>query len=135
MNASVVRRSRWTLGTLLATVALVACEDKAVKEVNKGMTRDSVMSAMAKNATPVKGAVDSMPGVFKRSEYLIDAQRYEVLYFSPDGKRIGKDSARVSELTPIVLINGRVVGKGWDYWDSVATARKIPLPARDSMLK
>jgi len=35
-----------------------------------------------------------------------------------------------AKLTTIVMVDNRVVGKGWQYWDSLSAANKIPLQKR-----
>ena len=128
MTTPFVRRSAPLLALSLLTT-IVACEDDRVKAVDTGMTREQAISQLALNAP--RSGPDSMPNVYKRSEYLIDGKKYEILYFSEDGERAGRDTVELRDLTPIVLIENRVTGKGWDYLDSVGKATKIPLPPKD----
>ncbi len=112
---------------LLGAAVLGACEDKRVKEIDTGITRDSAVSIIAHDL-PSNAKSDSFPNVYYRDRYLMGGKNYEVMYFTPDNEkaRAGKDTAW-GKLTPIVLINNRVVGRGWKFWDSVSTANKIPL--------
>lgn len=115
-----------------AVALLSACEDKRVKAVDTGMTRDQVISQLSVDA-PKTGGADSMPNVYWREAYFMNGKNYEVLYFSEDGKHATRppaDTASFAGLTPIVLIQNQMVGKGWDYWDSLSTANKIPLKKR-----
>lgn len=110
-----------------AVALLSACEDKRVKAVDTGMTRDQVISQLSVDA-PKAGGSDSMPNVYWRETYLIGGKNYEVLYFSAEGKKAKRppsDTASFEDLTPVVMIENTVVGKGWDYFDSLATANKI----------
>src|SRR5262244_296452 len=94
-----VRRRASLLVGLTAAVSLVACEDKRVKELDAGITRDSAVSVLA---TEIKGGgSDSFPNVYARDKYLIAGKNYEVLYFSPDNQKLGKDSVPWRKLTPI----------------------------------
>lgn len=128
MTSYFVRRST-RLGLVLASVALVAaCEDARVKAVDTGMTRDQAISELAKESGGT--GPDSMPNIYRRSEYLIEGKKYEILYFSEDNERAGRDTVDLRELVPIFLIDNKVTGKGWDYVDSVGAALKIPLPAK-----
>jgi hypothetical protein len=131
MSTSIVRRrTPWSLTGLLASVALVAaCEDARVKAVDTGMTRDEAISKLAQGASG--SGPDSMPNVYRRSEYLIDGKTYEVLYFTEDNEKANRDTVEYSDLTPIVLIDRKVVGKGWTFWDSLAATKKIPVPEHD----
>lgn len=117
-----------TLAALTGTmIATAACTDKRVKELDTGITRDSALSVMSKDLNPVAGrASDSLPNVYKRSNYLIAGKTLEVLYFTSDNsKPSGKDTISVRKLTPIVFYENKLVGKGWPVWDSIATANKI----------
>lgn len=117
------------LGATFAAVALVAaCEDARVKAVDTGMTRDQAISQLAKESGGT--GPDSMPNIYRRSEYLIDGKKYEILYFSEDNERAGRDTVDLRELVPIFLVDNKVTGKGWDYVDSAGTALKIPLPPK-----
>ena len=61
-------------------------------------------------------------------------KNYEVFYFSGTGKHLFgpiKDTLPWKELTPIVMVDRVVMGKDWQYLDSLSTAHKIPLHKRD----
>lgn len=128
MNDLFVRRRLLLLATLAATVALTACEDKRVKELSAGITRDSAMSVIAQ--TVRGGGSDSFPNVYTRAQFLIAGKSYEVLYFSADNKKEHKDTVAMSKLTPIVFVNNLLVAKGWPAWDSISKANNIPLQDR-----
>jgi hypothetical protein len=103
--------------------------DKRVKAVDTGITRDSLLTVIGKEAP----GVDSLPNVYTRERYLIDGKNYEIMFFSSTGKHdytAGKDTIPWKDLTPIAMIENRVVGKGWDYVDSLYGARHIPLKKR-----
>jgi hypothetical protein len=109
---------------------LGACEDKRVKEVDSGISRDSLVSVIAHDL-PANAKADSFPNVYIRERYLMGGKNYEVLYFTPNNEKAqaGKDTAW-GKLTPIVLMNNLTLGKGWKFWDSISTANKIPLKKR-----
>jgi|GEM_PF-1170188 hypothetical protein len=115
---------------LAGAVVLAACEDKRVKEVDSGITRDSTMTIIAHDLPPTAKS-DSFPNVYIRERYLMAGKNYEVLYFTPNNEKAqaGKDTAW-GKLTPIVLMNNLTLGKGWKLWDSISTANKIPLKKR-----
>ena len=121
MTPSLVRRSTIVLAGL---VLLGACQDKRVKELNAGITRDSVLSVTAKGTV----GADSMPSIYSQERYLINGKNLEVLYFdSKDRKAGGKDTVPLRKLTPLVILDNKLVGKGWPVWDSVAKANRIPV--------
>jgi hypothetical protein len=128
MHSSV--RSVVGLAVGVASVALVACQDKRVKEVDTGITRDSLLTVIGKGAQ----GVDSLPNVYTRERYLIDSKNYEIFFFSSTGKHVysgtTKDTIPWKDLEPIAMIDNQVTGKGWDYLDSLYAAHKIPLKKR-----
>ena len=108
-----------------------ACgQDKRVKAVDSGMSRDSVLTVIGREAP----GVDSLPNVYQRERYLIDGKNYEILFFSPTGRHafigVQKDTIPWKDLTPIAMIDNKVMGKGWEYLDSLYAAHKIPVKKR-----
>ena len=111
-----------------AAVGLTACQDKRVKELNTGITRDSAVSVLA---TEIKGGGhDSFPNVYKKDRYLIGGKNYEILFFTANNEKQGKDTVPLKKLVPLVFVDNIMVGKGWDAWDSISKANKIPIQAR-----
>ncbi len=127
---SFVRGRRHALVALGGMVLLGACTDKRVKGVDTGITRDSLLTVIGKEAP----GVDSLPNVYMQERYLIDGKNYEIMYFSPTGRHafigVQKDTIPWKDLTPIAMIDRRVVGKGWSYIDSLYTSHKIPVKKR-----
>ena len=118
-----VRRRASSLVALTAVITLVACEDKRVKELNTGITRDSAMTVISQEIKG--GGSDSFPNVYMRDRYLIEGKNFEVLYFAPNNEKQGKDSVPWRKLTPIVFLNNKLVAKGWPAWDSITKTNKI----------
>jgi hypothetical protein len=118
--------------TAIAAVTLLAAcgQDERVEAVDTGITRDSLMTIWSKGTH----GVDSLPSVYQRERYLISGKNYEVLYFSPTGEKAytgaRKDTIPWKELTPVAMIENRVVGKGWEFLDSLYSANRIPLKKR-----
>jgi hypothetical protein len=124
MNHFSVRRRMMLLAGLAGSVTLIACEDKRVKQLEAGITRDSAVSVISHD---LKGTgSDSFPNTYTRERYLIGGKTYEVLYFTPNNEKVGKDSVPWKKLTPLVFVENRLVAKGWSGWDSIAAANKIP---------
>ena len=127
---NIVGSRRLMLAALGSAALLGACTDKRVKAVDNGITKDSLLTVIGKQAP----GVDSLPNVYTRERYLIDSKSYEVLFFSPTGKHlfvgVQKDTSPWKDLTPIAMIENRVAGKGWDFLDSLYAAHKIPLKKR-----
>ncbi len=110
---------------LVLTVSLGACEDKRVKELDAGITRDSAVTVLAQE---IKGAGhDPMPNVYTSEQYVQNGKNYEVLYFAPDNKKFPKDTVAWKNLTPIVFVDNKLAAKGWPAWDSISTSLHVPL--------
>ncbi|MGH7711200.1 MAG: hypothetical protein ACREOG_07945 [Gemmatimonadaceae bacterium] len=107
---------------LAAGAALVACGDARLRELKVGMTRDSVLIALG-SAPP-----DSEAFLFDKDQYIVDGKSIEVFYYDPKSRLAFVDSVPGEELTPVVLLGGKVAGWGWDYWDSVATSIRVQPP-------
>jgi hypothetical protein len=124
MNHFSVRRRITLLTALTGAVTLVACEDKRVKQLESGITRDSAVSVISHD---LRGSgPDSFPNTYTRERFLIGGKNYEILYFTPNNEKAGKDSIPWKKLTPLVFVENRLVGKGWPTWDSIAAANNIP---------
>lgn len=124
-----VRRRMAMFAALGAAVAVMGCEDKRVKELHVGIMRDSVMTVIAQGLRPGTPP-DSFPNVYMRDQYLINGKPLEVLYFTPNDEKQGKDSVLTKKLTPLVFVNYKLIGKGWGFWDSVSKADNIPVRKR-----
>lgn len=127
MNDFSVRRGIVVVAGVGAALALAACQDKRVKALDTGITRDSAVTVIAPGA---KGR-DSFPNVYKRERYLIGGKNYEVLFFTSNDEKQGKDTVANKKLVPLVFVENKLVGKGWEYWDSVSKANNIPLESHD----
>ena len=126
MSGFLVRRRGVTLGALSAVVLLIACgEDKRVKELNTGITRDSAVTVLAQEIKG--GGSDSFPNVYARERYLANSKNYEVLFFAPNNEKQSKTKVAWSKLTPLVFEDNRLIAKGWGPWDSISKAINVPL--------
>ncbi len=107
------------LALLGFVVAAMACDraDPRLRQLRAGMGKDSV--AVAMGAAPRR-----------LDPYLYKAQYIEVRYYQKQGKT---DSASLQDrsMAPVITINGKVTGWGWDYLDSVAAANNIPVKKKD----
>jgi hypothetical protein len=128
MNDFFVRRRMLGVAALSAVAVLTACEDKRVKALDTGITRDSAVSVIAHDIKG--GGRDSFPNVYTRERFLINGKNYEVMYFTANNEKAGKDTVPMKKLVPLVFIDNKLIGKGWDVWDSVSKANKIPVKPR-----
>jgi hypothetical protein len=129
MNHVSVSRSALMLTVFATAILAAACEDKRVKQLDTGITRDSVLSVISHDLPPGTPS-DSFPNVYRRDPYLIGGKHLEVLFFTPNNEKAGKDSVPMKKLTPLVFVENKFIGRGWPFWDSVAKANKIPVQPR-----
>ena len=129
MNHVSVSRSAMTLLVIGAVLVSTACEDKRVAELHEGIPRDSALSMISHGVSP-DAKPDSQYNVYTRNRYLIAGKNYEVLFFTPNNEKAGKDTVPLKKLTPLVFVDNRMIGKGWAFWDSVSGANHIPLQKR-----
>src|SRR5512133_2263739 len=89
MRSFVVRGRTLAVAGASALVLLAACEDKRVSQLDTGITRDSAVSVLAQEIKG--GGRDSFPNVYTRDKFLIGGKNYEVLYFTANNEKAGKD--------------------------------------------
>jgi hypothetical protein len=110
------------LGSLAASFALLsitACgprPDPRLEKLTEGITQDSVFRVMGDTAT-------------RSDAFLMNGKLIGALYFARPG---ASDSASRTDrkMSPVVLVEGKVVGWGWETWDSVAAANSIRVPPK-----
>ena len=128
MRPYFVRQTTAVIAGAGVLALLAACEDKRVSQLDTGITRDSAITVLAQK---IKGSgSDAEPNVYTKERYLIEGKTYEVLYFTPNNEKVGKDTVPWKKLTPLVLLENKLVAKGWPAWDSIATANHIDLKKR-----
>ena len=127
-HLSVRRRALFVIG--LSSAATVAgCTDKRLEKLHAGMTQDSVSTVLAQNLKP-NGGHDSLPNVYMAQQYLLAGKNYTVWYYTPNNEKSPKDTVPLKKLTPRVLVNYRLAGTGWGFWDSIRTEYKVPIEKR-----
>lgn len=109
------RRLAWGLAGAAALLA-TGCEraDPRLENLSTGISKDSVISAMEGDQP-------------KRIDpYLIDGLYIEAMLYPKKGKT---DSVSLTDrkMSPVVVINGKLAGWGWPFWDSVASSKNIPV--------
>jgi hypothetical protein len=110
----------------VAIATLSGCQDKNIRQLTKGIARDSVMKILAIGAT----STDSTPNVYREERYLNNGQMITVLLYSSAGIEEGQETVPESDLVPVVLRNDTLIGWGWKHHDSVATANNIEIKPR-----
>lgn len=99
----------------LVLLALSACarKDARLEQLSAGISKDSVIAVMSGDQP------------HHVAPYLVSGHYIETLYFAKPGS--GTDSASLADrnLSPAVLVDGKLAGWGWKMWDSIAGANKI----------
>ncbi len=92
---------------------------KSLKHLTPGMTKDKVLSVMVWTAQG-----DTVINPYRTEFYRNDEHTFEILFYYTDRK--SADGAITDdELTPLVLIDGKLDGWGWTYWNSLVQKYEI----------
>ena len=117
----------------IATVlTATACGDTRLENLSTGISRDSALAIINEGATG-----DSLARVYRQESYLLpnptgNVHVANVLFYSKSGVKETEDPKLPPEkTTPIVVSDGKVIGWGWTYYDSLAKANNIPVKARN----
>ncbi len=115
-----------------ALVATAACRDTRLDKLSTGISRDSALAIINEGA-----GGDSLARVYRQESYLLqnlkgNAHVTNVLFYNKSGVKETADPKLPPEkTTPIVLSDGKVIGWGWTYFDSLAKDNNIPLKQRN----
>jgi hypothetical protein len=100
---------------LLASLALVAAcgrKDDRLEQLTVGITKDSTLKVMGVER-PAR--VDP---------FLIGGKYIEVMYYQKPG---ATDSVPDRDMSPLVTVDGVLIGWGWKTLDSVSAETRIPV--------
>jgi len=99
-------------------VGVLSCErsDTRLESLTAGISKDSVTTIMGEAPKRV-------------DPYLIAGQYIEAMYYPRAGKS-DAESVKDRNMSPVVVINGKLAGWGWDFWDSTAGTHKIRVAAK-----
>jgi len=107
------RRSRLLAAAALILVSACAKEDPRVQNLGVGISKDSAFAVM------------ELPDTERGEAYLMNGQYIEAFVVRKQGVEGPRDSLSRKQMTPVVVIGGKVSGWGWDHWDSIAGANGI----------
>ena len=92
-------------------------------ELSPGMTRHEVLSVMGTEKI-LTDDFDSITNPYRTELYRSGGNTFELLLYYTDKKRV--DGAITDdELTPLVIMDGKLDGWGWSYWDSLLQKYEI----------
>lgn len=124
--------------SLLALAA--ACSDysevgeELLEPITAGVTRDSLLKVMGSG--PLTGRYAdtlSLDHGFRLSQYLLNGQLYEVLYYREAAGDV-KEPVRQEMETPIIIKDGKVLGWGWKYYvEEGIKGFGLPTPLKEAV--
>lgn len=116
---SVRSRTAFTAAVVgVVTFLAVACGDARVRDLDRGIGRDSVLTLLGKGGP----AGDSLANIYRHTAYLIQGKMFDVYFFDAKGRKHPETKdVPPKELVPVVLVDGRVEGWGWPHMDRVTS--------------
>jgi len=126
-----LRQSAPTLAAVAGAFIIIACGDSRLEKVSTGISRDSALAIINEGTSG-----DSLARVYRQETYLLpnkngNAFLGNILFYDKRGRKQAEDSTvAANETTPIVLSDGKVIGWGWTFYDSLAKANNIPQQVR-----
>ena len=127
MNSSPRRRLHGILLSSLGLLALSACQDKRIRELDVGISKDSAIAILADGVVP---NVDTIQNVYRHNRYFVQGKEFDIYLFDPQNRKLWNDpEVTDKELTPVVVIDGKVDGWGWGHMDDVTSKYSIQLRA------
>lgn len=105
---------------------LSACQDRRVRQLDVGMSKDSVISIVGEGAP----AGDTLPNLYRHNQYFVESKMFDIYLFDEKNRKAWLDpEVRDQELIPLVLVDGKLAGTGWDYMDEVSSKYRIQVRA------
>lgn len=105
--------------TAAALLALVGCQDKRIRELSKGMSRDSALAILS-DGKPAK--LDTIQNVYRHDRYFVQGKEFDVYLFDAENRKAWTDPLVTDkELTPVVAIDGKIDGWGWSHMDDITS--------------
>jgi len=123
--------SKTFLPILLALTVLSGCSGLSeIRADNRerlnglaaGMSKQEVLDTMGTETTRAQNSVITNP--YRSEMHHGDGHVFEVLFYYTD---IQKQDGAITdnELTPLVIVDGKLDGWGWSHWDSVRNQHGI----------
>jgi hypothetical protein len=107
-DARVTTRSTATRAlSAIAVLALVACGDGRLTKLSVGMPKDSLAAVMQMEP-------------HRTATYMLNGKVWDFSVY-PTAKTEPNDSVPWRKMSPVVMIDGKVVGWGWGWWDKEST--------------
>lgn len=90
--------------------------------LSAGMSKQEVLNIMGTETTQAQGSVITNP--YRTEMHRSSEHVFEILFYYTDIQK--KDGAITdNELTPLVVIDGKLDGWGWSHWENVKRVYEI----------
>ncbi|MCC6318980.1 MAG: hypothetical protein IT361_14975 [Gemmatimonadaceae bacterium] len=129
MSPSPRPRSGSVVLAALGLLALTACQDKRLRELDVGISRDSAIRILADGSL---GTADTIPNIYRHNRYFMQGREFDVYLFDAENRKAWTDPEVLDkDLTPVVVVDGKVDGWGWGHMDDVTSKYGIRIRAGD----
>ena len=114
------RKARTLLAVAIGSLGLLGCatEDARLKDLDAGITKDSAIAVLG-------GSAGERPAM-----YMIKGKMIEAIMVRRQGAEGPLDSLTREQYSPVIMIDGKLAGWGWKFWDSLG--KEIGLPPSKS---
>jgi hypothetical protein len=107
-------------------VLISACDDRRIRQLEVGMSKDSVIKIIGEGAP----AGDTVPNIYRHNGYFVDGKKFDIYLFDVKNRKAWLDpEVTDNELTPIVVVDGKLEGTGWGYMDEIKKRYNISMRA------
>ena len=104
------QKARSLFAVAIGSLAIMGCtkDDPRLGNLNEGISKDSALAVLG-DQTPESPAT-----------YLVKGQMIEAMMVRREGAEGPLDSLSRADYNPVVIIDGKLAGWGWKYWDSLS---------------
>jgi hypothetical protein len=103
--------ARTLVAVAIGSLAVLGCsrEDARLKNLSAGISKDSAMAVLGVTTAE------------RPATYLVKGKMIEAMMLRRKGAEGPLDSLPHEQITPVVMVDGKLAGWGWKFWDSVGT--------------
>ena len=105
-------KARTLLAVAIGSLVMMGCtrDDPRLKNLTPGITKDSTLTVLGVRTAE------------RPATYLVKGQMIEAMMLRREGIEGPLDSLPKTDYSPVVIVDGKLAGWGWKYWDSVSQA-------------